>query len=151
MYFQNWKHYPFLPLTSKVTWCPSCDIILIPFYCLFREWLLSKTEVRLSSTNTCLITVMLSDSLMLNSWLFISGFVHLSFVLTIYVEFPFMIFRFDPTIFTFVLDLACSFSIFNFSPWIFADYFFSRNPASVKSSAILSFPLAFWWSARGRN
>ena len=67
----------------------------LPFYCLLMEWLLDKFEVKLSVTNSCVIIMILFGFLMLNFWLFISGFVNLSFVPVIYIELPSMIFRFN--------------------------------------------------------
>ena len=59
------------------------------------EWLLDKTKMQLPITNSYLIILILFGSLMLNFWLFINGFVNLSFVLTTDIELPFMIFRFE--------------------------------------------------------
>ena len=128
-----------MPLSSRFAWCPFCDIGLIPF-CFLIGWLLDKTEVELPITNSCLIIMILFSSLMLNFWLFVNGFVNFSFALTIYIELPFMIFRFNCLKgFYLCLRFTMFSSIFNFSSWILADCLFSRNSASAKSSAILSF------------
>ena len=128
-----------MPLSNSLAWCPSCDICLIPFY-FPMEWLLDRTEVKLPVINSCLIIMILFGSVMLNFWLFINGFINLAFVLTIYIGLHFMIFRFDCLKnFYLCLGFAYPSSIFNFSSWILADCLISRNSASAKCSAILSF------------
>ena len=78
----------FIPLSSRVAWCPPCNINLIPFYCLLRDRLLSKTEVRLFTTNIldyddalCIGFSSIVLSIYILSWL--------------YVEFPFTVFWFN--------------------------------------------------------
>ena len=129
--------YLLIPLSNRFAWFPSCDIGLIPF-CFLMEWLLDKTKMQLPITNSYLIILILFGSLMLNFWLFINGFVNLSFVLTTDIELPFMIFRFEgflPLLWIWHILPQFSTSLPKF--WLIVSSLW--DSASAKISAIISF------------